>query len=468
MAHGLSSPLDRDGHLANGRTQRAARLRSTLGSARRRFVFGVVVVLVLSLHAFVTRRVTAQMEDFARTDQMPARIAVAYVRTLDIAVPPNRSPHAAREPAAIAPPAAPPVVRAASAAASNAERRAEARAAARARLAADADRARAREAQAHLDAAGTAAAAASASLASASVPVSEASGPSSVPSAMSVGSSSTTSASDLATASTTASTTASATASAAAPSASSAEPVGLKLAGAAQPASSAASSADGFDWPASTRVSYHLVGNYRGPVDGRAQVEWIRIGARYQVNIDLLVGPDFAPIISRRMSSEGEVGPAGLVPQRYDEDTQVVFRDRRRVTVLFEPDAVVLGNGQRRERLPGVQDTASQFIQMTWFFTMRPESLQVGKAVEVPLALPRNTDRWVYDVIGEETLQTSFGSLQAFHLKPRRAVQKPGDLSAEVWFAPALRYLPVRIRIEQDATTFLDLTISRKPEMAAS
>ncbi len=35
-----------------------------------------------------------------------------------------------------------------------------------------------------------------------------------------------------------------------------------------------------FAWPASTRVTYVLTGNYRGEVSGQAQVEWIRVGAQ--------------------------------------------------------------------------------------------------------------------------------------------------------------------------------------------
>jgi hypothetical protein len=221
-----------------------------------------------------------------------------------------------------------------------------------------------------------------------------------------------------------------------------------------------------FDWPASTRVSYDLNGNYRGEVKGYAQVEWIRVGSRYQVNLDFVVGPEFAPIIRRRMTSEGDLTPQGLVPSRYDEDTQAMMRDRRRVTVRFEPDAVVLADGQRHERWPGLQDTASQFIQLTFLFTTQPDLLQVGKTVEMPLALPRKTDRWIYDVLEETQVQTSFGALPAFHLKPRRAAPKPGELTAEIWFAPSLRYLPVRIRIEQDPQTWLDLVIARKPELA--
>jgi len=233
-----------------------------------------------------------------------------------------------------------------------------------------------------------------------------------------------------------------------------------------RPASGVASG-EPFDWPASTRVTYVLTGNYRGEVNGNAQVEWIRVGSRYQVNLDFVVGPEFAPIIARRMRSEGDLTADGLAPNQYDEDTQVMFRERRRVRVMFEPDAVVLANGDRRERLRGVQDTASQFVQLTYLFTTRPELLRVGGTVEVPLALPRNVDRWIYDVIEEVEIQTPFGPLAAFHLKPKRVRPMSRDLTAEIWFAPQLKYLPVRIRVEQDPQTFVDLVIARKPELAS-
>jgi hypothetical protein len=244
-------------------------------------------------------------------------------------------------------------------------------------------------------------------------------------------------------------------------------PAVVAQASSAAPASAASGIGQPFDWPASTRVSYTLTGNYRGEVSGGAQVEWVRVGSRYQVHLDLVVGPSFAPLITRRMSSEGDLTPAGLAPSRYDEETHVAMRDPRRITLQFQPDAVVLANGDRRERWAGVQDTASQFIQLTWLFTTRPDRLEVGNTVEVPLALARNVDRWTYDVLDQTQVSTPFGPLPAFHLKPRRASAKPGDLTAEIWFSPQLRYLPVRIRIEQDPQTWIDLVIAKKPELAA-
>lgn len=234
----------------------------------------------------------------------------------------------------------------------------------------------------------------------------------------------------------------------------------------AAPQQAAASGALPFEWPASTRLSYKLSGNVRGEVHGDAQVEWVRQGNRYQVHLDLTVGIPIAPMITRRMSSDGEITELGLAPRRYDEDTKVMFGNRRRLTMLFEPDAVLMANGERRPRFPGTQDTASQFVQLSWIFTTRPELLRTGNTVDFALALPRSVDRWVYDVLEEEPVATSFGAVNAFHLKPRRVSRPGGELIAEVWFAPQLRYLPARIRIEQDRETFIDLVLSRRPELA--
>jgi hypothetical protein len=213
-------------------------------------------------------------------------------------------------------------------------------------------------------------------------------------------------------------------------------------------------------------MSYELTGNYRGEVSGSAQVEWIRVGSHYQVHLDLIVGPSIAPIITRRMSSDGEITADGLAPRRYDQDTKVVMRESRRVTMSFEPGIVVLANGDRRSAVPGVQDTASQFIQLLYVFSTHPEMLRVGGTVDIPLALPHKVDIWTYDVADEEVLATTFGPLPTIHLKPRRVASGRGELSAEIWFAPQLRYMPVRFRIMQDAQTYIDLLIAKPPDIA--
>ena len=234
-------------------------------------------------------------------------------------------------------------------------------------------------------------------------------------------------------------------------------------------AASAASAPPGappFEWPVSTRVSYLLTGNYRGEVNGSAQVEWVRVGSHYQVHVDFIVGPKAAPLITQRSTSDGEITAGGLAPRRYDQDIRFLMTDRPRQTVLFDAGYVVLANGDVRTALPGVQDTASQFVQLTYLFSTRPELLRVGGSVDIPLALPKKMDVWTYDVVEQQQLDTPLGPLTGIHLKPR-GEHKPGTLRVEMWFAPQLQYFPARLRFEQDAQTYVDLLISKPPEIAA-
>jgi hypothetical protein len=232
-------------------------------------------------------------------------------------------------------------------------------------------------------------------------------------------------------------------------------------------AASAASAPAAFEWPPSTRLSYKLHGNYRGEVAGGAQVEWVRVGSRYQVHLDVWVGTQAAPLVGRRMSSDGELGEQGLTPRRYDEETRALFRELRRRTIVFDGDRVLLSNGKQVERLAGMQDAASQFVQLTWLFTTQPQLLKVGQRIELPLALPTNVDRWSYEVIEEVALDTPFGLVPTFHLKPRRELRPNRDLVADAWFAPTLQYLPVRLLIRQDEATYVDMMIDRLPQQEA-
>lgn len=239
-------------------------------------------------------------------------------------------------------------------------------------------------------------------------------------------------------------------------------------AGSAAFAASAAASGPAvpFAWPASTRLSYVLTGNYRGEVQGSAQVEWVRSGSHYQVHVDFLVGPEFAPLITQRSTSDGEITAAGLAPRRYDQDVRLLFSTRPRQTVLFDHGYVVLANGDVREALPGLQDTASQFVQLAYMFGTRPDLLRIGGRVDIPLALPKKVAVWTYDVVDEQVLQTGFGPVNAIHLVPHDKQQRAGSLSVEMWLAPQLRYLPVRLRFEQNDSTYVDLLLSKPPEIA--
>ncbi|MGN6527441.1 MAG: DUF3108 domain-containing protein [Burkholderiaceae bacterium] len=220
-----------------------------------------------------------------------------------------------------------------------------------------------------------------------------------------------------------------------------------------------------FEWPPSTRLTYTLTGQYRGgPLYGTAAVEWRRDGAHYQVQFDIHVSPFF----DQHMFSDGRIGEDGLHPAHYDEAFKVPVMEPRLRHIEFGDDEVVLDNGNHVTRLPGTQDGASQFVQFVWMFATHPQWLRPGNVVDIPLALPRSLRRWRYLVVGTERLALKFGDLDAVHLKPlldgpRRANEYP----FEIWTAPTLQYLPVRIHVQVDEQNYADLSVDQLPLQAA-
>ena len=185
------------------------------------------------------------------------------------------------------------------------------------------------------------------------------------------------------------------------------------------------------------------------------------------MHLDVVIGASLAPLITRQMSSDGLLGPDGLSPRRYEERTRILLRDPQASTIHFADQQIELPGGRSWPTLAGVQDAVSQFVQLTWRFTLEPALLTAGQVIEVPLALPRHVQTWVYDVQAAETLYTPAGPVEAVRVTPRRQARRGGDLVAETWYAPSLQYLPVRIVIRQDDQTFIDLLIERLPQQAA-
>nr|WP_236599158.1 DUF3108 domain-containing protein [Ramlibacter monticola] len=233
------------------------------------------------------------------------------------------------------------------------------------------------------------------------------------------------------------------------------EPVAAASAPAGAASAPATDTASLDQWPTDTRLTYEVTGEYRDRVHGEAHVQWQREGNRYQVRLDVTIR--IVVPITQTLTSQGEVTPAGLLPRAYEE----LRTGGKRRTTQFGDEVVITEKGTL-PRPPGVQDTASQFVELSQRFATGKEVLAVGRTVKFWLARPGGMDEWTYDVAERETLHLPrLGPVETFHLKPRPIANPRGNITAEMWFAPSLQYLPAKIRVIMGTEAWLDLVVDQ-------
>lgn len=215
------------------------------------------------------------------------------------------------------------------------------------------------------------------------------------------------------------------------------------------------SSQPAVSWPDTTRLSYQLDGRFRsGDLYGSAQVFWQREALQYQVRIDV----DITLFAKLSMVSQGAIEGDQLMPRVFEE----IRPGRKRRSVRFEGSSITLDNGSSLQRPASTQDAASQFVQFAHDFSSGRTRLEVGRSVELWMARPGGLDLWIYDVVALEELTTpGFGRVNAYHLRPRAMVRPRGNITMEMWYAPSLQYLPVRIRLQMGEEAVLDLTAEK-------
>ena len=234
-------------------------------------------------------------------------------------------------------------------------------------------------------------------------------------------------------------------------------------AAAASPANGGAASAgtgDVYqDWPNDTRINVKISGYFRGKVTGSGSVTWQREAEKYQARVAASFG-----IGGFSMTSQGTVTDAGLKPQIFEES--IVGRLR---SAHFEDDAITIGSGKRipRAGLPGglgtgsFQDSASQFVELSWRFATGRAALAPSSTVTYWLGRPEGLYQYIYDISGPEPMELpKLGTVNTWHLTPRPIPGlKPDAIYGEIWIAPSLQYLPVKIRMRNAQGVYLDLLV---------
>lgn len=198
----------------------------------------------------------------------------------------------------------------------------------------------------------------------------------------------------------------------------------------------------------STRLRYLVQGESRGrPYQVSATLLWQHDGQQYEARYEVgawLLG-------SRTQTSRGRITAEGLAPQRFGD------RLRSEQAAHFQRDKGLItfsSNAPDAPLQPGAQDRLSVLLQLGAIIGGDPKRHPPQSTIQIQTAGTRDAEPWLFRVIGLQSLPLPGGTLEA--LKLERLPRREYDQHIEVWLAPALEHLPVRLRITQGNGDLLD------------
>lgn len=193
--------------------------------------------------------------------------------------------------------------------------------------------------------------------------------------------------------------------------------------------------------PGEAKIEFEV---YRGDAlrIGESRYHWVHDGQRYRMDTVTETTGLAALLKPLRIDqrSEGELADGGLRPHRFSQTSSSGKPPEETVVFDWASSRVILRSGTKTadEALtPGTQDMASLWLEVIW-------RAQYGGSFDFPVATGRRYGpRWFVPDDDSGSLETGLGRMLVKRVAMRAL---PGDNQIEVWLAPDLRWLPVRIR----------------------
>ena len=197
--------------------------------------------------------------------------------------------------------------------------------------------------------------------------------------------------------------------------------------------------------PPPTRLLYRGESN-KFPFRVSGELVWRQDGLGYDARLTMS-----AFVLSWVYTSRGELGAQGLLPLRYSE------KQRSEVAAHFERDKGRISFSANTPAVPlltGAQDFLSVMLQLASVIGGEPARYPVATAITVQVAGPRDAEVWLFTVERQETLRLPGGEQGT--LKLVRHPRRQFDQEVAIWLAPAMNWLPVRLRITEHNGDYLD------------
>lgn len=212
--------------------------------------------------------------------------------------------------------------------------------------------------------------------------------------------------------------------------------------------------------PHSANVTYQSTGTVGGiPVVVPTRVVWRHDGTYYEsswIFYHVKAG-------EQSFYSNGLVTPQGLAPlmatyrSKGDQKLNFDHAGERLVVTPEIPDLAEL------KMPPGTQDRLSALVQLSALLAADPKRYPLGSSISLPVAIqkPPSVLDWSFVVGEEETLENMMNGKTLKTVRLTHESTGNTDTRMELWLAPALEYLPARIRVEEPNGDFLELMVQQ-------
>lgn len=196
---------------------------------------------------------------------------------------------------------------------------------------------------------------------------------------------------------------------------------------------------------------YDVTGHAKGlSYQAEGRLHWQHDGQRYRVQMTLR-----ALWLQRQQTSSGRLDAEGLHPEHF------IDQARKTREIWFDPQQHTqhTGNGPPQPAPEGVQDRLSVFFQLA---TQLNRALTTATPTPtnwpIPVAGGADSETWHFEAQGSERQPLPAGVYDTvkFTRRPRHS----SDQTVEVWLAPTLHHIPVRLRIAQSNGDVVDQRLS--------
>ncbi|OXC72632.1 DUF3108 domain-containing protein [Caballeronia sordidicola] len=199
----------------------------------------------------------------------------------------------------------------------------------------------------------------------------------------------------------------------------------------------AAATGDKFSVPPSGELRYDT--RINGVMNQIGTIHWVNDGQHYEMVVSIPL-PFVGPYV---YSSKGHIDGFGIAPEQYSEqrgrraaDITVFDRTTKQLVYTRTPNNQPLADG--------AEDRFSVVMQLSSLVRGSPDAYKPGVVRQFSVADNDSNEIWPIETVGDENVQTADGNVQARHFT--RLPRRDGDRRRlDIWLAPALGWLPVRI-----------------------